>query len=265
MKLFYAGLFLLACSCRNNHLSKSAVTPYALSRRAMHAHWVAGQPYDPRPNIPLQQCQFNDICWAYATVNVLTASYARQHNLNPQTLVLSAQEIVDKFFTGMCNSGGEPYQALDKLKTTQFMLCDVTRYLESTGGCPTDGHSLSFPPGTVTVRDWGYVSGQPGVVPSVEDIQDAILRYGAVAADVSTANGLSPFPGDPGKCDQVFLNPGFPANTKVNHSVTIIGWDPAKCAWLVMSSSCQNECNGFLWIGYGVNNIGMNAVWAQSN
>ena len=59
---------------------------------------------------------------------------------------------------------------------------------------------------------------------------------------------------------------------RVNHGVTLIGWDDSKSAWLIKNSwgtTWGETCgfgteNGFMWISYNCNNIGLGAAWVQA-
>lgn len=60
---------------------------------------------------------------------------------------------------------------------------------------------------------------------------------------------------------------------RVNHGITLIGWDDAKDAWLIKNSwgTAWGETGGFglskgyMWISYGCNNTGYGASWVQAD
>ena len=48
----------------------------------------------------------------------------------------------------------------------------------------------------------------------------------------------------------------------VNHAITIVGWDDSKKAYLVKNSWGKKwGQDGYVWVGYGYNNIGFGAAW----
>ena len=50
----------------------------------------------------------------------------------------------------------------------------------------------------------------------------------------------------------------------VNHVVVLIGWDDQRQAWLVKNSWGETWGEqGFGWIAYGSNNVGLYAAWIQ--
>jgi C1A family cysteine protease len=59
---------------------------------------------------------------------------------------------------------------------------------------------------------------------------------------------------------------------RVNHGVTLIGWDDAKKAWLIKNSwgtdwgetGGYGTERGYMWITYNCNNIGYGASWVQA-
>ena len=64
----------------------------------------------------------------------------------------------------------------------------------------------------------------------------------------------------------VYDNPATPANERNNnaHIVNIIGWDDARGAWEMKNSWGTNWGDqGFAWIAYGSNNIGIGASWLE--
>lgn len=103
---------------------------------------------------------------------------------------------------------------------------------------------------------WGYVNAQqPDVLPSVAQLKQALIEHGPLAAPVHGDNCFKVYQ------DGVFNghNNGMP-----NHVVVLIGWDDDKQAWLIKNSWGQRWGEqGYAWIAYGSNNIGIFAAWIQ--
>jgi C1A family cysteine protease len=111
------------------------------------------------------------------------------------------------------------------------------------------------------VDDWGFAnsSGDQGqsVTPTA-DIKAAIMAYGCVGAAIAA--------------DDAFMNnPAgrvFDRTTSqgIDHDIILVGWDDTKGhqgAWLLRNSWGSSWCDGgYCWIGYGVNLVGTEAVWA---
>ncbi len=59
---------------------------------------------------------------------------------------------------------------------------------------------------------------------------------------------------------------------KVNHGVTLVGWDDNKSAWLIKNSwgtGWGSTCDygterGYMWISYNSNSIGYAAAWVKA-
>jgi cathepsin L len=103
---------------------------------------------------------------------------------------------------------------------------------------------------------WGYVNAQkPDELPSVAQLKQALIEHGPVVAPVR---------GD--KCFSVYQSGVFNGhnNGDPNHAVVLIGWDDDKHAWLIKNSWGEEWGEqGFGWIAYGSNNIGIFAAWIQ--
>jgi hypothetical protein len=57
----------------------------------------------------------------------------------------------------------------------------------------------------------------------------------------------------------------YDAQGKVNHGVTLVGWDDSKNAWRIKNSHGKGWGeNGFMWITYGCSKIGYAASWVQA-
>jgi cathepsin L len=79
-------------------------------------------------------------------------------------------------------------------------------------------------------------------------------------ADCPTTGCLS----DPGTDYLLFKGPDGLLGYNTNHSITIIGWDDVKGAWLIKNSwgigwggtAGRGSEKGYAWVHYGTNNVG---------
>jgi hypothetical protein len=103
---------------------------------------------------------------------------------------------------------------------------------------------------------WGYVNEKdPEHMPSVAQIKQALIEHGPLAM---------PIRGD--ACFSVYQGGVFNGHSKgdINHVLVLIGWDDDKQAWLVKNSwGEQWGEQGFGWVAYGSNNVGLYAAWIQ--
>jgi C1A family cysteine protease len=102
---------------------------------------------------------------------------------------------------------------------------------------------------------WGYVNKPFDQLPTVEQLKSALVENGPLAATVNADY-----------CFSVYKSGVFNAqnNRSVNHVLMLIGWDDAKGAWLVKNSWGKEWGeDGYAWIKYGSNNIGLFAAWIQ--
>jgi hypothetical protein len=102
------------------------------------------------------------------------------------------------------------------------------------------------------------------VMPEPAQLKAALLAHGPMAVAVIATPKFDDYKGG------VFVepNPENPKNVKHNHEVLLVGWDDtrgAHGAWKIKNTwgSKWGE-QGFMWIEYGSNNIGINAVWVQA-
>ncbi|MBL8208307.1 MAG: tetratricopeptide repeat protein, partial [Blastocatellia bacterium] len=102
---------------------------------------------------------------------------------------------------------------------------------------------------------WGYVNEPFDKMPSVEKLKTALIEHGPLAVSMWADH-----------CFAVYKSGVFNANNNrsVNHVVVLIGWDDSKQAWLVKNSWGKGWGeDGFAWIRYESNNIGLFAAWIQ--
>jgi hypothetical protein len=111
----------------------------------------------------------------------------------------------------------------------------------------------------VKALTWDFVSKDPRKVSTIEEIKEAIIKYGSVVAMIHFD-----------KCLWLYGGGTFNGENDGtgSHFVLIIGWDDKKDggAWLVKNSFGQEWGEtGFGWIKYGSNNIGESAAWVMAD
>lgn len=110
--------------------------------------------------------------------------------------------------------------------------------------------------GFIQANAWDYVNFPPDELPIVEQLKEALIKHGPLAAPIVYDKRLAKYKG--GVFDG--KNKGM-----INHVVLLIGWDDEKGAWLIKNSWGEDWGeNGFGWIKYGSNNIGMFAAWIEA-
>lgn len=182
-------------------------------------------------------------CWAFAAMAAYESSYKIQNGTSINT---SEQDLVN-CTAGSCN-GGWYGPVFDRMiergvaSETQVPYRGVDAY------CANASRKYY-------VLNWGYVQGGHSV-PSTTMIKNALRTYGPVVACVNATRAFQSYSGG------IFNE--F-ASGRINHAITIVGWDDSKGAWLVKNSwGTQWGENGYIWIKYGSNQIGYGSAWVQA-
>ena len=192
-------------------------------------------------------------CWAFATMTVLEAAEKIVNNLG---FDFSEQHIVNcahaRGFYGSDEDAGTCMGGY------MHMVFD---YLEEEGAAteeavPYQAKDLTCEPGKASKRKvaaWGFVD-QFSSVPSTAKLKESICKHGPAAVAVHVNEAFKMYSGG------VFDDN---ANGIVNHAVVLVGWDDLRGAWLLRNSwgTWWGE-DGYMWIKYGSNNVGEQAVWA---
>ena len=182
-------------------------------------------------------------CWAFATHGAFEGSYAILHKA---LIDSSEQDTLDCSGSGSCAGGWWAHQYLIDVGSAEE--ADY-KYVAVKGTCKT---AVKRP---YKAKAWGYVDSS-NTIPSVEALKKALCEYGPLAVAVVATPLL-----------KAYKSGVFNENStsKINHGVTLVGWDDSKEAWRIKNSwgTGWGE-SGFGWIAYGSNKIGYAASWVQA-
>lgn len=197
-------------------------------------------------------------CWDFSGTCVVEVAYNKAGvGGGPDQFVLSEEYTLSCGNNGGCR-GDDNTNVLQWAKQTGLPLSkDYGPYTASPGHCLfKQGMTL------YKIDDWGFAdsNGGQGVTPT-DDIKRAIMQYGCVGCAIAADNALMNHP-----AGQVF---DHTTSSRIDHDVVLVGWDDGKGkngAWLLRNSWGTSWCDaGYCWIGYGVNQVGTEAVWAHIN
>lgn len=180
-------------------------------------------------------------CWAFGT----TQSHEVGVKIfQKKDIDFSEQQLCGSHFY-KCNGGD--FDDVWIVKNGQAAEADC-KYTATSKACPANLPVANKPTAS------GYV-GSPNARPTVEQLKNAIVAYGAVS--VYVCGGNSPF-----------MNAGTGLvegpNCQTDHIVAIMGWKDVngKTYWLVKNSwGTQWADKGYGWIAHGSFNIAERAKW----
>ena len=189
-------------------------------------------------------------CWAFAATGAFEASEVLQ---NSQSLDLSEQQLVDCVPTSSSGNnchGNWPQNVFIWLSGNSYVDEKASPYKGSVASCTEKGGASNL-----RVASWDMLDSS-GSVPNTEDLKQAIVTHGPVAAAVYVTDAFQDYAG--GVFDEG-------AAGHINHAIVIVGWDDARGAWHVRNSWGPNWGeDGYIWIKYGSNSIGAWASWVDA-
>jgi len=192
-------------------------------------------------------------CWATAATEALECSFLIFNN---RRYSLSVQLVIDQLRYHAEKIGGKPSQACDFfLKTGTTRMAEYP-YTGKPG--PLKNVGLSY-----RAIAWGYVA-QDDRPPAIAELKSALLRHGPLTVDLLDTPKFKAYHGG------VFSekDPPNPKHVTNNHTVLLVGWDDTRGthgAWKIKNSwgTGWGE-QGFMWIAYGSNNVGLHATWVKA-
>jgi cathepsin L len=187
-------------------------------------------------------------CWAFSTLGAWEGSNLIRNNAADDA---SEQYLVNAKTAGTCSGGWWAFDLMRKPTGTGTATEAGVPYMGSDGTNPS---SVATP---YKVANWGYVSPGGGI-PTPAEIKKAMCDHGPVTVAVRVTPAFQHYNGEGVFNEQ---DPG-----KINHGVTIVGWDDDKQAWLIKNSWGTGWGDkGYMWIAYNSNKIGLGAAWVDAS
>lgn len=196
-------------------------------------------------------------CWAFCAVSVIESNYKLTYG---ETIDASEQQALSCTNSGTC-LGGWTTNVFEYLRINKYKLTDESLYPyldSSTGTINSTQPCRTNLTGKYEIEDWGYISEDYSIKPTIAQIKDALYKYGGVGTSI--ISGTSIF--------QSYREGSEPiddtSNKSTDHCVTIIGWDDAKQSWLIKNSWGTSWGNqGYAWVKYTSSKIGAFSNWVQ--
>ncbi len=182
-------------------------------------------------------------CWAFGGIAAFESAIYKKDNVEVD---LSEQYIVSCNTGGYGCSGG--WWAYDIMVNPGVPFESCFPYAATDLPCD---HNCTYP---YQALGSGFAGPSNGVA-TVENIKQAVLDYGAVNTCVFVDSVFQAYTG--GVMDRCRKN-----TSRVNHMVSIVGWDDSVGAWKIKNSWGTNWGeNGFIWMKYNCNLIGYGTTY----
>ncbi len=207
--------------------------------------------------------KFCNTCWAFATVDAMQISRRLFALRNGKTLDETQRPSVRQLVSCMVKKEEEfcdfnwHGEAFSFMVDKGLPLGGTRKYIGDKSAHICDAETY------VKALTWDFVSATPQKVAATDEIKRAIIVYGSVVSTISFDNCILLYGGGIFNEEQNKINGRL---RKGSHLVLIIGWDDEKQAWLVKNSYGKDWGeNGFGWMKYGSNNIGLMAAFVVAD
>ncbi len=122
--------------------------------------------------------------------------------------------------------------------------------------------------GFIKAHTWNYVNAPVDQMPTPEQLKIALIKHGPIVAPMDSDNCFNRYKSGVFNEKNGISNANtVQENRNINHVVLIIGWDDTKGekgAWLIKNSWGKDWGEqGFGWVEYGSNNIGLYSAWVD--
>ena len=193
-------------------------------------------------------------CWAFAATGAYEASYLRR---NGTVIDASEQYIIDCAKTndgmdaGSC-SGGLAAKAFEHYVREGGVYEATVPYHATNQACTNPATPLD-------AIAWGFVNPATDQ-PTTAEIKAALCIYGPLTAGMRVvSNAFKAYTGG------VYNEAVGSDDAGEGHAVVIVGWNDDLGAWRVKNSwGTDWGENGYFWIAYGSNRIGLYASWVKA-
>ncbi len=195
-------------------------------------------------------------CWAFGTLGAFEAAFAISNG--GRLIHASEQHVLSCSHSGNCIAG---WWAFDFVQGNGVAAAHDFEFKGRELECASN-----LQPRFRAVA-WGYVSSST-TIPSVSEIKEALCRHGPLVSAVNNTLKFTAY--EHGVFNERELGT---RRDRVNHAVTIVGWDDTKVVpkdskrtvWAVKNSWGEAwGKEGFMDIDSTSNNIGFGAAWVEA-